>query len=110
MATNQRHILLQRAIRAERAEAIANAQTNALRAELASLRDYVAKLQVAAMLAADLSPATQTPPAGAQVQLLRVRDAVHDGTAWKCPYTEQRLEPTLGTYWRLPEGAENDGR
>lgn len=104
MATNQRHILLQRAVRAERDASIAAAQAQAMRGEIASLRDYIAKLQVAALLAADLTPATRLPPPGVKVELLRQRDAIHDGTAWKCPYTGQRIEPSLGAYWRLPEG------
>lgn len=103
MSTNQRHILLQRAVRAENALAVERAQTNTLRSELASLRAYLAKLQTAAALAADLQPAVRHPAPGVQVELVRVRTAVHDGRQWKCPFTNEPIQATLGTYWRACE-------
>jgi hypothetical protein len=106
MATNQRSILLQRAMRAEQARKIAEEDAARSKAALIEAHAAIRRLTAAAALAADLTPAVRHPTPGMHVQLVRVREAVHDGNDWKCPHTGERIQPTLGTYWRELENSD----
>lgn len=106
MATNQRSILLQRAMRAEQERKIAEDEAARAREALHEAHAAIRRLQHAAALAAELTPCASAPASGTRVQLVKVREAVFAHGSWQCPHTGRIMLPDIGMYWRELENEQ----
>ena len=107
MVTNQRSILLQRAMRAEQARKIAEDDAACTKAALTEAHAAIRRLQAGAALAAQLTPATVPPPDGTAVTLVKTVRAVRREGNWHSPHTGEQILFDGGVYW-LPVETENE--
>lgn len=107
MATNQRSILLQRAIRAENARRIAEEDAARSKMSLAEAHAAIRRLQVGAVLGAKLNPIACVPPLHTEAQIVTIRRAVARADGWRCPSTGEVVAHSSNAYW-LPVENENE--
>lgn len=99
MVTNQRSILLQRAMRAEQARKIAEDDATRAREALREAQAAIVRLQAGAALASKLTPTSFPPAEGRAVRLVKTLHAVWRNGNWYAPHSGLCLLPDSGTYW-----------
>ena len=108
MVTNQRSILLQRAMRAEQARKIAEDDAARVREALAEAQSAIRRLQTAAgLVAARLCPVTRVADDGTEALLVKMVRAVRREGNWHSPHTGEQIACDTGVYW-LPVETENE--